>query len=413
MDERGCAETGALDVAIAGLYAAFADCPAPAQFALCRHCLATVAINEADAARLLAVPLHELTETDLAPYARLAVRHWGTPDDLLHFLPRLLELLAGGAIRGDNLQLFQQLAAAGWREWPAPRPAAIEAFLHAWWRVTLASGDRIACRTALAGIGLLLDDLTPFLDAWLEQRTPAYVRTLAGFLFEHLHPFTSKQAKAAITGAWGGRHATRFSLVRWMNDDGVFQALEQANAAGELDALTHEFLDGATGLLRRWRRTEGWPASPPVTRQEPPQSPCLPVSSRPACACCGFLVGVDPHGDCSLCGWLHDPGMLKHRNARGGRNSESLNDAKGAFGRIGVSVQSFRQRMGYSETALGGNALPPKALGPDVWFERRPWHGRRRRTHRDGAIDRRSRVAGRLKAPVSHGDCAVSSREVL
>lgn len=53
MDERARAESGALVLAIAVLYAAFADCPATAQFAIGRHCLATGAPTEQTASKVV------------------------------------------------------------------------------------------------------------------------------------------------------------------------------------------------------------------------------------------------------------------------------------------------------------------------------------------------------------------------
>jgi len=88
-----------------------------------------------DPAPLLAEPLPFLPREAFNLFAWKAVSTWGNADDLRHFLPRMLELLAEDGDIGalEAWSLFGKIAYAKWRSWPHSEQDAIEDYVHARW----------------------------------------------------------------------------------------------------------------------------------------------------------------------------------------------------------------------------------------------------------------------------------------
>ncbi len=115
-----------------------------------------------DPAPLLAEPLGVLPREAFETFAWKAVTTWGTADDLRHFLPRMLELLAeeGDAHPLETWALFGKIAYAKWRTWPKEEQSAIENYVEFRWFELLHQPVSIpkACGT-----------LQPYLLPWSES----------------------------------------------------------------------------------------------------------------------------------------------------------------------------------------------------------------------------------------------------
>ncbi|WP_030434507.1 hypothetical protein [Actinoplanes subtropicus] len=209
-----------LDQAVGGLYATFAAFELGA-VAGCPHC-----VDGDDQREIRRVPLRELTGDDLGHYAFKAVTTWGDADDLRHFLPRLLELAAHGALPVDLAVVLGKLRLARWSQWPEEQRDAIEAFAGAWWRHTLAmfpAADDAA--TVLQAIGQAVDDLSLFLSGWLDPPGEPAVRHLAAFV-DHLAYTARRRPTGLVLGGWW--HDQPAQLLTWLARPAPRDALENA-----------------------------------------------------------------------------------------------------------------------------------------------------------------------------------------
>ncbi len=86
-------------------------------------------------------PLRELTQSDLADFARDALIASGQPEDFKHFLPRIFELMLqpGWPVRPEG-SIFKLLL-ADFFMWPEAERLAVEDYVKAVWRVLLCDAD--------------------------------------------------------------------------------------------------------------------------------------------------------------------------------------------------------------------------------------------------------------------------------
>lgn len=125
----------------------------------------------------LSKPLEELTAHDLGKFAWKALTTWGDVEDLKHFLPRLMQLIAQDDCAPFSREvLLGKLRLAAWRDWSETERRSVDMFLHAVWRDCLNSAagsvwqDELLC-----GIGRAVDDLAPYLTTWSDSKlTTAY-----------------------------------------------------------------------------------------------------------------------------------------------------------------------------------------------------------------------------------------------
>lgn len=127
-----------MEAAIERLYATFACYRRPAIVDGCPCCVSAV-----DQTRLHARPLRELDDAELRRYAFKCLTTWGTVNDLRHFLPRILELVAAGALTVDPQVVFGKLEYGEWERWPEVEREAILGFLDAWFEQHLETGERL------------------------------------------------------------------------------------------------------------------------------------------------------------------------------------------------------------------------------------------------------------------------------
>jgi hypothetical protein len=112
--------------AIEGVYAAFRDVPRPTSVDGCPCC-----IDQKGISILLSKPLRALSPEDLAHYAASAFLTVGAVEDYLHFLPRILEILATkNDWWPDPEVVTRAIHTAGFHSWPDSRRTALTRFFE-------------------------------------------------------------------------------------------------------------------------------------------------------------------------------------------------------------------------------------------------------------------------------------------
>jgi hypothetical protein len=177
-----------LEDAVDGLYAAFAHWRRPAAMDYCSHC-----VSHDDVERLLAPgPLREIPAETLRSYTADVLSTAGSAADFRYFLPRILHIAVTGGFDGypDLDVVMSKFVLAEWRGWPASEKGAVTAFLHAWWTTTLTRFPADpGAEDVLGPIGLLEDDLAPYLRAWeAALATRAGASHLLTFVRDHVEP---------------------------------------------------------------------------------------------------------------------------------------------------------------------------------------------------------------------------------
>lgn len=132
---------------------------------------------------------------------------WGDSDDFRHFLPRVLELMAGDADSFDADLVLPKLAYGGWGSWPAGEKAAVEAFLMLRWNIGLTQAPRFSLDdeepefdaepwlSGISGTGL---DTAPFVDAWQRLGTTNTVGHIAAFLEQNPQLLSEGRLDSAV-----------------------------------------------------------------------------------------------------------------------------------------------------------------------------------------------------------------------
>ncbi|GIM89595.1 hypothetical protein [Paractinoplanes toevensis] len=168
-----------LDAAVAGLFQAFQDARLSEHVDYCDHC---VDAEQVDALRV--TPLRQLTPEQLGPFLFNAVTTWGDVAYFRHFLPRLLELVASGAMEDWSYSSFLPGPLARcWTDGTEEERGALSRFLSAWWSATVSHRDS-PCRPqdvleVIDGCGM---PAKLYLDAWSNNAGAAAVRHMADFI---------------------------------------------------------------------------------------------------------------------------------------------------------------------------------------------------------------------------------------
>jgi len=188
-------------------------------------------VNDADKRRLFSKPLEELTPDDLGRFAWKALTTWGTVEDLKHFLPRMLELVANDDCAPFEREvLFGKLRLGEWRTWPESERWAVEMFLDAVWQDCLeCEAGSVWLDELLCGLGNAVDNLTPYLQSWTTcELRPGY---------EHLVQFvdwnsaTLLKRKHLSNSFWSDAEAQMRQVVDWLASPRTVQTLELTFAA--------------------------------------------------------------------------------------------------------------------------------------------------------------------------------------
>lgn len=180
-------------------------------------------MSAADRAKLHARPLRALGAAELGRYAFKALTTWGSEDDLRHFLPRILELVARDELGVDAQIVLGKLAYGEWERWPEAERAAIEALLAAWLESVLStrSGALAVVLSSILRTGAELGPLLAKIEL-AAARSPAARARLLELVAElassrTLDPWTSAESSDAIT--------------RWLADPERGDLIERAIAA--------------------------------------------------------------------------------------------------------------------------------------------------------------------------------------
>ena len=196
--------------AIEALYLEFSSYPLAPRVEGCPCC-----VSADDEALLRSKPLMRLTALDLHRYATKAMTTWGAAEDFKHFLPRLFELVtAEESITSemDEGTLFGKLTYAKWREWPQREQQVVTDYLDALWPYLLSlSPQSVTLNDYLCIYVELVDDLTPYLEAWAETRT--------AFSLGHYLDFLSQNelglSKRDLGRSWSWRGEQMQQVIDW------------------------------------------------------------------------------------------------------------------------------------------------------------------------------------------------------
>lgn len=225
-----------MDETIQNLYATFAPYRIGNDFTGCDCC-----VGPEHSAALAKPPLRELTYDQLESYSWKAMSTWGNTRHFRHFLPRLFELTVEH--RDDFLDLavvFGKLAYAQWHSWPQREQTAVNQFFAAYWRHQLASpivgAFEDGVDTVLCALSNACATVQPYLDTWLQTKTPAAQRQLAALI---LNNDSSLLKKGRLSNPFWDTTATPHQeVVHWLRSQAVLNYLTSANA----DVLADDFV---------------------------------------------------------------------------------------------------------------------------------------------------------------------------
>ena len=166
-----------LQKSIENLYEVFAKYPLKEKIQGCPHCISDEADNV-----LHSKPLRKLMAEDLSYFAAKSMTTFGDEDDFKHFLPRLFELMSQGESvcnYGEEI-LIGKLGYANWTEWNEVEKSAVENFLMKLIRYSsdFEKDKAYFTETFLAGIANAVEDITPYLNPWLEDISVNKIYTL-------------------------------------------------------------------------------------------------------------------------------------------------------------------------------------------------------------------------------------------
>ncbi len=211
----------ALRAAIGGLYATFASYPLKRVIVGCPHC-----VSGADSDALHVRALETLTADDVRRFATKAMTTFGDAEDFKHFLPRLMELLAGELEAGeagedlgfDEEILGGKLALAGYAGWPAMEREAVERFLDAMWGALLARyPTKLDAETFLCFLAQFTT-LDRYLVLWRGTRTrPALAHAAVAVYAPHRSSFWPAPARQRFEN-WLAESET-FAMVQLAADE--------------------------------------------------------------------------------------------------------------------------------------------------------------------------------------------------
>jgi hypothetical protein len=155
-------------------------------------------------------------------------------------LPRALELLAV-ADNADHSWPIMNKIAAHWQGWPESERAAIQAFVRAWWRVTLSAFPRrLDVYEFFDIVGTVRVDIDPYLSYWESDTGEPAARHLAWLVRD----FT---VHSASSDEWYE------TLDRWIDGTAPRMILERALSAHP-DARAGQEISSALDLVRSWAR---------------------------------------------------------------------------------------------------------------------------------------------------------------
>ncbi|SRR6266568_230766 len=183
-------------------------------------------VSDFDKRRLFSKPLTELSPDDLGRFAWKVLTTWGTVEDLKHFLPRLLELVAlDECTPFEREVLFGKLRLGGWTAWPDSERESVKKYLNAVWEDCLRSeaGD-VWLDELLCGLGNAVDDLNPFLTFWTNCRLGTGYAHIVRFIDWNSSSLLKR--KHLTNSFWSEANQQMSQVVDWFANPTTIRALE-------------------------------------------------------------------------------------------------------------------------------------------------------------------------------------------
>lgn len=189
---------------------------------------------------LRAVSLEQLPPSAFERYQWKAVSTWGSVDDLKHFLPRLLEIIA--AMRLDEAtreidpwMIFGKMRYSQWGRWRKGERKVLDEYFDALWSVLLAQplaahdtpSYAISLMEWLNNFAYAHDHLGRFLDQWEAEASHPVTGELAAAHLAH----TITSAGQHLPGPWvwdASRRPQESEVTAWLASDRVIGLLEKA-----------------------------------------------------------------------------------------------------------------------------------------------------------------------------------------
>ena len=170
-----------LQNSIENLYQVFAKYPLKTKIEGCPCC-----VGKQENSVLHSKPLRELSGKDLSFYGFKAISTFGDVGDFKHFLPRLFEILIENEFDYNEEILFRKFEYADWQNWDANEQLAIKNFFFALFgfAVNFEMENAYLTETYLVGIGCAVEDLTPYLNLWLDDISKNKIITLKNFVVD-------------------------------------------------------------------------------------------------------------------------------------------------------------------------------------------------------------------------------------
>ena len=202
---------------IENLYRVFAKYPLKEKIEGCPCC-----VNKKDNRILHSKPLRQLSAEDLSYYGAKALTTFGDEDDFKHFLPRLFEVISQGessCYYGEEI-LIGKLEYAKWQNWNQIEKSAIENFFTELIRFASNFDKERAylTETYLVGIANAVEDITPYLNLWLEEISLNKIITLNYFIFKSYYGMSN--------AFLAGRQNQRKQIKDWLISEEVVSILE-------------------------------------------------------------------------------------------------------------------------------------------------------------------------------------------
>jgi len=208
------------------LYDVFATYRMGGNMSHCDHC---VTQDEVD--RLTGVPLRKLSWDLVGHYSSKAMNTWGDSKDFKHFLPRILEAIAYENYPYDVEVVGNKLCMAEWTNWPPSEQSAVRNYFHALWSCLIRTFPSRSDFPAIGQIdgmicllGKVYDDVCPFLAEWLEDKSAASLRHIAGFVSANAPRWNQK--RKLRNAFWEENQSTMIQTGEWMMSEPVRQRLE-------------------------------------------------------------------------------------------------------------------------------------------------------------------------------------------
>jgi hypothetical protein len=210
-----------LEIAVEKLYKVFS------RYSLRRHVEGCpCCVHEEDKRALESKPLQNLSAAELGRYSFKAMTTWGDKDDFRHFLPRIFELMVSETGLGwDEEVILGKLALAEWKSWPEQEQTAVRVFLRAEWNTLLAQAmPSIEPDSWLCGIGRAGEDLSKYLDDWMETRTSTAYEHLVQFIESNQPTYVKRHS---LTNAfWPDSPKAVAQLCSWLTNPQTREKLE-------------------------------------------------------------------------------------------------------------------------------------------------------------------------------------------